>query len=128
MGAKDLIKIERWNLLLGGTFILVAALVFATPVLVGVTAGAVLSCANFAGMRKLVAATLGARGPRKAVFQLLLIGKMGVLFVLVFLAIRFLPMNPAAFAVGLSVFLLSIGIESLRFALGQDHEAPDGRA
>jgi hypothetical protein len=40
--------------------------------------------------------------------------------------IRFLPVSPVAFAIGLSIFLLSIAVESVRFALG--HRETDGRA
>jgi hypothetical protein len=51
----------------------------------------------------------------------------------VFLAIRFLPLHPVGLAVGMSVFLISIAVESIRFTMtadgGNDSErAPDGRA
>jgi hypothetical protein len=52
---------------------------------------------------------------------------MGLLMGLVFLAVYLLPLSPAALAVGLSVFLMSIAIESVRFALG-GHGEQNGRA
>ena len=51
-----------------------------------------------------------------------------VLMIVVFLCIRFLPMGSVAFAIGLSVFLLSIVIESLRFAMTDSNREENGRA
>jgi len=119
---------ERWNGLFAGVLILLSAIFFSTRVTIGVAAGAALACLNFSSVRRLVQASLRTDGPRRAMLQLLLIGKMGILFVLVFLAIRFLPLDPAGLAVGISVFLISIAVESIRFALGGSDEARDGRA
>ena len=132
MGPKELARIERLNALFAGLFILGAAALFDTAVLVGVTVGALLAVVNFYGVRRLVGASLRRDGMRRAALQLLLIGKMGILFVLVFLAIRFLPLSPVGLAVGMSVFLLSIAVESIRFAMAPQQdgnsEAHDGRA
>jgi hypothetical protein len=132
MGPKELARIERLNVLLAGVFILGAAALGGTPMLVGVTVGAVLATANFYGVRRLVGASLRAGGMRRAALQLLLMAKMGILFLLVFLAIRFLPLSPVGLAVGMSIFLISIAVESIRFAMGREaggnSEAHDGRA
>ena len=131
MGPKELARIERWNAIFAGVLILGAAAFFSTPVLVGVAVGAILAVANFWGIRRLVAASLRRDGMKRAGLQLLLIGKMGLLFVMVFLAIRYLPLSPVGLAVGMSVFLLSIAVESVRFALNGSaggSEAHDGRA
>jgi hypothetical protein len=126
MGPKQLSRIERWNLILAGLFIAVAGLAFPRPVLFGVIVGTVLACANFFAIHKLIQISMAGQGKKRAVVQLLLVAKMGLLIALVFLAMRYLPINAAALAIGLSVFLLSIAIESVRFALGQ--KASDGRA
>jgi hypothetical protein len=129
MGPKELTRIERWNCLLAGVLILVSAILFDQAMVVGVAVGGVLACANFYGMRRLIAASLRTDGPRRAALQLLLILKMGILFGLIFLAMRFLPLHPVGLAVGLSVFLISIAIESIRHAMsGGSGEAHDGRA
>jgi hypothetical protein len=129
MGPKELARIERLNGLFAGALILAAVVFFDLQVAVGVAVGAGLAIVNFYGMRKLVVASLRRSGTQRAMLQLLLILKMGVLFVLVFLAIRFLPLHPAGLAVGLSVFLISIAVESVRHALTDDgSEAHDGRA
>jgi ATP synthase I subunit len=131
MTAKELAKIERWNYLIAGVLVLVAALLFDSRAVVGAAVGGILACANFAGVRRIVAASLRAGGTRRAALQLLLIGKMGLLFLLVALALRFLPMSPVFFAIGMSVFLISIAIESVRHALTAhdvDEVEDDGRA
>lgn len=125
MGPKELARIERWNGLFAGILILASALLFSTSVTVGVAVGAGLAVLNFWGVRRLVQASLRTDGPRRAALQLLLIGKMGLLFLCVFLAIRYLPLNAVGLAVGMSVFLLSIAVESIRFALASS-EAHDG--
>jgi len=129
MGPKELARIERLNGVFAAVLIVAAFVFFDRTVATGVAVGAGLAVINFFGMRKLVGASLRRHGMARALLQLLLILKMGVLFVLVFLAIRFLPLHPVGLAVGLSIFLLSIAVESLRHALGPDGpEAHDGRA
>ena len=123
-------RIERWNGLLAGIVILAAVAFFSAQVALGVAVGAILAVVNFWSMRLLVAASLRRQGGKRAALQLLLIAKMGVLFVLVFLAIRYLPLHPVGLAIGLSIFLISIAVVSLRYqrrAEGSDAtEAHDG--
>ena len=119
MGHKQLGAIERWNLLLAGVLVLATALLASSRFALGSALGAMLSAANFYGMHKLLEAAMRAQGRRKLIFGLLLCAKMGVLIALVFVALRFVPLSPVGLALGLSVFLVSIMIESLRFAVGQ---------
>lgn len=117
MGPKQLQAIDRWNLVIAAVAITVAALVAGRAMALGVAVGAVLSCANFYGIRRLWQAVLKSEGPGRVGLQLLLMGKMIGLMVFVFLAMKFLPLDPAGLAIGLSVFLLSIAAESMRYAL-----------
>jgi hypothetical protein len=131
MGPKEIKRIERWNGLLAGIVILLAVAFFSAQIALGVAVGAILAVVNFWSMRLLVAASLRRQGGRRAALQLLLVVKMGVLFFLVFLAIRYVPLHPVGLAIGLSIFLISIAVESLRFKPepGSDAtEAHDGRA
>jgi hypothetical protein len=136
MGPSELKKIERWNGLLAAVLILSSVVLFSGSFALGVTVGALLAVINFRGIRFLVEASLRRQGGKRAALQLLLIAKMGILFALVVLAIHFLPISPVGLAVGLSVFLLSIAVESVRSALGMSpadpssggNEAHDGRA
>jgi hypothetical protein len=118
MGPERLKVMERWNLVFAGVFILVALVFFGAPEVWGVAAGSLLCCANFYSIRKIWQSLLSGNTERRQAVQILFILKTFALIAAVFLVIRFLPINPAAFAVGISVFLLSVGIESARFALG----------
>ena len=126
MSPKALNNIHRWNLGLAGVMIALAAVLFDRPVLVGVAIGSLLACANFWAIHQFIRIAMGTAGRGRAIFQMLLMLKMGAMIFLVFLALRHLEMSPAAFAIGLSIFLISIAIESVRWAL--DQKAPDGRA
>ena len=55
---------------------------------------------------------------RKQSMQMLFMLKMIALFAIVFVCIKFVPMSAAAFAIGISIFLLSIAVESARYACG----------
>ena len=126
MRAKQLDAIERWNLLLSAFLVAGAGLFFDDRVFLGVLVGCILACANFWGIHKLVLASARSEGSRKQALQILLGAKMAILMALVFLAVYLLPISPAALAIGLSVFLISIALESVRFALGGGRE--NGRA
>lgn len=117
MDAKQLEAVERWNLLLAGVLLVLASIFFPADVAIGVGVGGVLSCANFTAIRRIWQAVARAEGGRRSRLQVLIMVKMMAMMFLVVLAIRFLPLSPAALAVGLSVFLVSIAIESVRFAL-----------
>jgi hypothetical protein len=126
MHPKQLDAIERWNLLLSAFLVAGAGLFFDDRVLLGVLVGCVLACANFWGIHRLVLGSMRAAGSRRTTLQILLGAKMAILMLLVFVAVYLLPLSAVALAIGLSVFLLSIGIESVRFALGRGEE--NGRA
>jgi hypothetical protein len=129
MDPKHLRTMERLNCWLAGILVLGSALLFDRSVTLGVAVGALLSCANFYGIHRIWEAALSAQGRKRVILQLLLMVKMVGLMLFVFVAMKFLPLDPAALAVGLSIFLLSIAVESLRFALGHGtHEGQDGRA
>ena len=116
MDPRQLEAIERWNLVFSALLVIGALALFDMRVVLGVTVGAIISCANFYGVRKLLERSLrGGRGSRA--IRVLLGGKLLALMVVLFLAIQYLPLSPVGLAVGLSVFLLSIGAETVRFAL-----------
>ena len=130
MGPNAMRRIERWNAVIAA-FLILAAVVFASgPMALGIAVGAILAVVDFAGIRLLVGVSLRRQGMQRAALQLALIAKMGVLFFLVFLALRYLPISPVGLAIGLSVFLFSIAAESIRHVLGGSDasEAHDGRA
>ena len=115
---------ERWNLLIGGLFTLIAALLAAPPMALGVALGAALCCANFWSIRKIWEQLLHGEVKRKQAMSVLFLLKTLLLIALVFVAVRYLPVSPIGFAAGISIFIPSIAIESLRFALRGSIETP----
>jgi hypothetical protein len=133
MNPEDLKKIERLNWVMGALAVAAAVVFFSRGVVLGVALGALLTCVNFWSIRVLAARILRSQGARRTTLSLLLLGKMLLLFAVVFLAMLFLPISIPGLAAGLSVFLISVGIESMRHALrpgqpGNNDEASDGRA
>jgi hypothetical protein len=118
MGPEHLRKMEKWNLLLSGLAVLVTAVFFEREHVVGVALGALIAGVNFTAIRKIWEGLLSGSSERKQSMQMLFLLKMVALFAVVFVCIRFVPMSAAAFAVGISIFLLSIAVESARFACG----------
>jgi uncharacterized membrane protein YoaK (UPF0700 family) len=118
MGPEHLRAMEKWNLLLSGLAVLITALLFEREHVVGVALGALIACANFTAIRKIWEGLLSGSSERKQSMQMLFILKMVALFAIVFVCIRFVPMSAAAFAIGISIFLLSIAVESARYACG----------
>ena len=118
MGPEHLRAMEKWNLVFSALAILVAALLFERQHVVGVALGALIASANFSAIRRIWEGLLSGSTERKQSMQMLFILKMVVLFAIVFVCIRFVPMSAAAFAIGISIFLLSIAVESARYACG----------
>lgn len=118
MGPEHLRAMEKWNLVLSALAILIAALLFERQHVVGVALGALIASANFSAIRRIWEGLLSGSSERKQSMQMLFILKMVVLFAIVFVCIRFVPMSAAAFAIGISIFLLSIAVESARYACG----------
>lgn len=115
MDVKSLQRIERLNYMLGGVLVVVMALILSRAGALGVLVGVILSCLNFSVMRRMVQGWMQRipekRGPR----SYLMMPKMLVLMLAVFLAIRFLPITGEGLAIGFSVFLLSIAVETVRY-------------
>jgi hypothetical protein len=110
--------IERVNLVLAVAMTALGGLLWGTRGLAGAGAGAFIACADFFVLRR-----VGARGadrvraggpPRGVGFAL--IGKMAALFGLVFVAIRVAHLAVIPFALGFSVFVMSILLVGLRAA------------
>ena len=123
MSAPVLRRIERLNYILGGVFIVVSAIYWTQAHSLGVLVGVVLSALNFSVVRRIVERWMKRAQKGDHTAGLYLAPKMGFLILLVFLAIRFLPISGVGFVVGFSVFLLSIAIETIRTATTASNEA-----
>ena len=127
MNVDGLRRINRLNYLLGGLLIIAAAITQPRDISLGVTVGVILTCANFfvltALVRKWTSEAAAGQPMRSGV---LVLPKMIGLMVAVVLALEFLPIDPAAFAIGYSTFVVSIMIEAIYLAFA--HRPTDGNA
>jgi hypothetical protein len=123
-------RIERLNYGIGAVLVAAALLTQPRSISLGVAVGVALTCVNFFVLRKLVVKwtrdAAAGRGGNGAVLMLpKMIGLMGA----VALAILFLPINAVAFAIGYSIFIVSILIDATYSALRTPDDDPsDARA
>jgi ribosomal protein S19 len=107
-------RIERLNYAIGGVLVIAAALTQPRSIALGLAVGVVLTCLNFAMVRRVVArATQSAANGQSSNRMMLMLPKMVGLMVAVVLSLKFLPINAAAFAIGYSIFIASIIVESI---------------
>jgi hypothetical protein len=120
-------RIERLNYALGGVLVIAGALTQPKPIALGVAVGVALTCANFFVLRKLVTkwTSEAARGDRSGNSALLMMPKMIILMGAVAASILLLPIDPLAFTIGYSTFIVSIVIDSTYGALRSAPE-PEG--
>lgn len=125
MASPSMLRIERINYALGGVLVIAAALTQSPRVALGVAVGVLLTCINFFVLRKLVVkwtsdAAKGQGGTAQALVLPKMIGLMGA----VAASILFLPIDPIAFTVGYSIFIVSIVIDATYAALRADEAPP----
>jgi hypothetical protein len=119
-----LARIERINLILAVLVTGVAGAIWGARGAVAAGAGAALACADFwllvrIGSRLVASARTG--NPSRGL-SFLLLGKTAALFALVFIAIAVLHLDAVPFALGFSVFVVSIMMLGLKAGLGEQAE------
>ena len=130
MGSSDggdtdhLPAIERWALIFSAA-LLFSALAVAlrdARVQLGVVSGTVLAVANTRALRLLV----GWLKPHKAAAALIVLFqlKLGLLALLVYLVLHYLPVSVLWFVLGLSVLPMSIVARGIEFSVRAKPEAP----
>jgi ATP synthase I chain len=111
-------RIERLNYGISAAAIVVALVTQAQPVTLGLAIGAGLTCLNFYVLRRLIVKwTTEAAEGKSGNSGLLMVPKMLGLMGAVAAAVLLLPINVVAFAIGYSIFIASIIIESTYTAL-----------
>lgn len=135
MAAPSMIRIERLNYMLGGVLVILAAITQPSPIAGGVAVGVALTCANFYVLRRLVTKwTRDAAEGKSSNASLLMMPKMIGLMGAVAVAILVLPIDPIAFTIGYSLFIVSIVIDTAYSALrpsaasttSTEHDKPHG--
>lgn len=110
----SILRIERMNYGLGAALSVAALVTQSQRIVLGVVVGVVLTCINFYVLRRLIVkwtsdAAKGKTGPA----PYLMLPKMAGMMVAVAVAVLFLPIDAIAFAVGYSVFIVSIMVEAI---------------
>ncbi len=125
MDTRALTRIERLNYILGGIAAATAALLLTKEQALGVLVGVVIGSLNFSMIKRIVTRWLSeaAKGEGKSGY--FMVPKMMLLIAAVFLSLRFLPIAPAYLALGFSIFLVSIAIETARSLTGQAQTTGD---
>lgn len=114
----SILRIERINYVIGGVMIVAAAVTQPRDVSLGVAIGVALTCLNFHVLRRLITKwTAAAAKGEPSNAPMLMLPKMVGLMGAVALAILFLPIQPIAFIVGYSIFMVSIVIDTTFSAL-----------
>lgn len=123
MSFKHLVAVEKWTLGLAALASVVSLLFLPRRFGFGVTVGAGLMVLNAWVLRRLGARILG--GFKRPGLAILLFNvKMAVLMLLVALSLRYLPLHPAGFLVGISIFPVAIVAVAVRHA-GSRGALPD---
>lgn len=123
MASPSILRIERINYALGGVLTILAALTQPRDRALGVAVGVALTCLNFYVLRRLVHKwTTDAAEGRSGSAQLLMMPKMLGLMLAVAGAVLFLPIDPIAFTVGYSIFIISIVIDTTTSAFKNEPE------
>ena len=118
MASPSILRIERLNYGLSAVAIVLALVTQPQPVVLGLSIGAGLTCLNFYVLRKLIVKwTAEAARGQGGNASLLMLPKMVGLMGAVAVAVLFLPIDVIAFAVGYSIFIASIIIETTYTAL-----------
>ena len=118
MATPSMMRIERLNYVLGGILVIAAAVTQSQRIALGVAVGVALTCLNFFVLRRLVVKwTTDAQQGKAGTAQLLMLPKMVGLMGAVAVAILVLPIDPIAFTVGYSLFIVSIVIDTTYSAL-----------
>ena len=119
MDRTSLHRIERLNWILGGVLVALCGALGTMEHVLGSLVGVVLGAVNFMLVARIVEKmALAAQGKLDAkAGSMWLAPKMAILMGAVFAAIYFLPISVAMVAVGFSVFMLSIAVETVRYVL-----------
>jgi ATP synthase I chain len=118
MVSPSIRRIERLNYGISAVAIVLALVTQSRPVALGLAVGAGLTCLNFYVLRRLIVkwTTEAARG-KGGNSGLLMLPKMLGLMGAVAAAVLLLPLDVVAFAVGYSIFIVSIIVETTYTAL-----------
>ncbi|HEY8146742.1 MAG TPA: hypothetical protein VIG06_28875 [Kofleriaceae bacterium] len=117
MDRKSLSRIERMNYILGGALVAATGVLGTRDQVLGALVGVLLSAINFSLVVRIVEKMTASATGRSKGSGILLAPKMLVLMGAAAVALFLLPISAVMLAAGFSVFLVSIGVETVRYVL-----------
>jgi hypothetical protein len=118
MANPSILRIERLNYGIGALVAIASLFTQSRSIALGVCVGIALTCANFYVLRKLITKwTTAAQKGASSNAPLLMLPKMVGLMGAVAVSILVLPIDPIAFTIGYSLFIVSIVIDTTYSAL-----------
>ena len=118
MASPSILRIERLNYGISAVAIVIAVATQSQRVALGLAVGAGLTCLNFYVLRRLIVKwTTEAASGKGGNSGLLMMPKMLGLMGAVAAAVLLLPIDVVAFAIGYSIFIVSIIVETTYTAL-----------
>ncbi len=126
MGNPSIFRIERLNYGISAVAVVLALVTQSQAVTFGLAVGAALTCLNFYVLRRLIVkwTTEAATGKGTGNSALLMLPKMVGMMGAVAAAVLLLPIDVIAFAIGYSIFIVSIVIETTYSALRPSADEP----
>jgi hypothetical protein len=118
MDPKSLARIEHLNYMFGILLILICVALTDSSFSMGVSLGVVITCANFAMIRRLVDKLLRSDPNKRSGTAFFFLPKMMGLLAVVTLVLFYLPISAIGLALGFSIFFLSIMVEGFRYMSG----------
>ncbi len=125
MASPSILRIERLNYGITALAIVVALVTQSRSVTLGIAVGGALTCLNFYVLRKLIVkwTTEAAQG-KGGNSALLMLPKMVGMMGAVAAAVLLLPIDVIAFAIGYSIFIASIIVETTYSAFRPSADEP----
>jgi hypothetical protein len=107
--------IEKLSLVLVATATLISLFVANLDFTLGLAVGGVLATVNFYALRRLMLGIIESKqSPRQAFLMVLLLLKFGLLGLVLYLVLRFLPIDATGMLLGVSLVVTSIFVEGFR--------------
>ncbi len=117
MDTRHLVSVEKWTLAFAALAVVTAVITVGGRMAFGVTLGALLMCLNAYALRRIgqrAFRTFKKPGATVLLFNL----KMALLLALIYFVIRYLPVDPVGFIIGITIFPAAIVATAIRHGLG----------
>ena len=124
MDTKHLASVEKWTLAFAAAIVAFAMLVFSRKMAFGVTVGAGVMVLNALALRKIGQRSFKSFKKPSGVVLLFNL-KMGLLVALIYVVLRYLPVDPIGFVIGISILPAAIVAVAIRHSLKSEGDSEE---